>query len=60
MGALFDDFTLVQHHYAVHFLDGAQPVGYDNGRTVFHESPQGVLNQHLAFAVEGRGGFVQH
>lgn len=37
---------------------GGEPVGNGNGGAAFGEGFQGVLDNHFAFVVQGRGGFV--
>ena len=60
MGALFDDFSVVDHQDQVRVFHGAQPVGDDQGGTALDHRFDGVLDLLLRQGIHRRGGFVQH
>src|ERR1035438_8138229 len=57
--ALFDNAPLLQGADAGGPLDGAEPMGDDEGGAVLDEDLEGRLHGPFAFSVEGAGGFVQ-
>lgn len=59
MRAIFYDSALVEHDNSIQTLDGTQSVGDDDSGATLHEIPEGGLDKHLAFAVQGTGGLIE-
>ena len=60
VGAPFHYFPILDYHYFIRMLDGAQPVGDHNGSPVLHQVEQGFLHQFFRFRIEGAGRLVQN
>ena len=59
MGALLDYAALVDNNNLVGTLDGAQSVGNNHRCAASKQFVEGLLNQFLAFGVEGTCGLVE-
>ena len=59
VGALLHYPTLLEHHYEVGMLYGAEAVGDDEGGAARHEAVERLLHKVFALGVERRGGFVE-
>ena len=59
VGAALDDNAVVHDDNEVGMADGGEAVGNDDAGASLHELVEGLLHGHLAFGVEGAGGFVK-
>ena len=60
MLAFLNDFPAVNHHDAVHLHNSGKAVRDHDGSAMLHELFHRDLDIHFAFAVQGRGRFVQN
>ena len=59
VAALLLDALLGEHQNLLGVADGGQPVGNDQGGTVFGQPLQALLDQPFALVVQGGGGLVK-
>ena len=59
MGALLDYAALVEHHYVVGVLDGAESVGDDDDGLVFEQAVEVLHDNLLVIGVQRVGGLVE-
>ena len=57
---LHNALVFFHNQNGVGVFHGGEPVGDGNGGAAFGEGVQGMLDDHFAFVVQGRGGFVQN
>ena len=48
-----------QNNNLIRMLDGAEPVGYDQGGPVLGKIQQGLLHQTFTLIIQRRGGLIQ-
>ena len=59
MCSALDDAAVLQNDDQVGVADGREAVGDDQGSTPTHQARECVLDEPLAFRVEGGSGFVE-
>ena len=60
MGTVPDDAPALKHQNARRHADGTETVGHNKRRPSLHQPVQFLLDQGLAFRIQGRGGFIQN
>lgn len=60
VGSLFHNVSLIHHHDAIRFLDGAQPVRYDKAGPTLHHFVERLLNPDLRTGIDAAGSLVQN